>query len=208
MEIAVSVITGLLVGSFPTAYLALKLTKGVDIRHEGSKNIGAFNSYSVSKSKLIAASVLLVDLLKGALSVYIPKLIYGDVFIYPILGLIAAVTTHCYCPWLKFKGGRGLATAAGGALVLSIPIFIIWVVLWLISFLFRKNIHFANFAATILTAAISVTSGNILNKYTNPPAESVGTFTVTVVLMMLIILSKHIQPIKEYLITQKQKARA
>ncbi len=207
MEYLLSIIIGYLVGSLPTAYLILKISNGVDIRELGSKNVGTLNSYDVTKSKTIAGIVLIVDLIKGIAAAFIPKLFFGDFFIFSMLSLASAVFSHCYSPWIKFKGGRGLATAAGGALILSIPVFVVWIVFWLISFLFRKNIHFSNFTATLLTAAISITSGDILNKYSQPPSESPRTFTILVVLMMLIILSRHIQPMKEYLLTEKQKRK-
>ncbi|MFA3783235.1 glycerol-3-phosphate acyltransferase [Melioribacteraceae bacterium 4301-Me] len=207
MEYILSIIIGFLFGSFPTAYVVLKVAKGLDITKIGSKNVGTLNSYETTKSKPIAVIVLIFDLLKGLLASLLPKILFGDYFIFAMLGLVSAVLFHCYSPWIKFKGGRGLATAAGGSFIISIPVFIIWVVFWIVSFLFRKNIHFSNFAATVLTAAISITSGNILNKYSQLQAESSITFSIMVVLMMLIIVSKHIQPMKEYLLEQKQKRK-
>ena len=202
-----SLITGYIFGSFPTAYLLLKRTLDVDITRNGSGNVGALNSYEVSKSKLLGASVFSIDFFKGLLPVLIISFFIGDIFIYKMLGLLGAVLAHCYSPWIKFKGGRGLATAAGGSFVISIPIIIIWGLIWLTAFALRRNIHFANFTATILTGVLSFTSVHVLVKYTMPPPASGIEFSLLTSLIMLIILLKHIQPIKEYFKTQNQKVR-
>ena len=115
MEYLISSLIGYLFGSFPSAYIFLKKAKGMDITKEGSGNVGAMNSFEVSNSKVIGYSVFLVDFLKGAASVLIPAFLFPDHFIYPAISLLFAVFSHCYNPWINFKGGRGLSTAAGGA---------------------------------------------------------------------------------------------
>ena len=65
MQYLISIIIGYLLGSIPTAYLLLKITKGIDIRKSGSGNVGAFNSITTSKSKFIGLVVLLIDFSKG-----------------------------------------------------------------------------------------------------------------------------------------------
>lgn len=207
MEYILSFIIGYLAGSFPTAYLLLKKSKGLDITQNGSGNVGAINSYRVTKSKFIAISVFIIDLLKGLAAVYFISLLIDRRFDFMMIGLIGAVFSHCYSPWIKFKGGRGLATAAGGGLILSIPILTIWAVIWIIAFIFRRNIYFGNFTATLLTCLLSLTSAEILMKYTNPAANSQLEFGILVSLLFIIILTKHIKPIKEYLITQNKKNR-
>lgn len=198
MEYFASIAIGYLLGSIPTGYLILKKSHKLDITENGSKSNGAGNFYRVSKSKSLSILVLLIDALKGAGAVYFTKLFAGDIFLFPMIALIAAVLAHCYNPWLKFKGGRGLATAFGGGLLLSYLSLILWVVLWLIAYIFKKNIHFANFSATLLLGALSFSSARVLNGLTTPPAAENIIFSITVALLMLIILSKHIIPIKEY----------
>ena len=105
--------------------------------------------------------------------------------------MLAAVFSHNYNPWLKFKGGRGLATAAGGALGLSPIILILWLLFWVLGYILRRNIHFSNIIATTLCIPVVWTSGDILNSekwLTNPPAENITVFMVTVTIMMVIIL--------------------
>lgn len=207
MNYILSTIIGIIIGSFPTAYLILKKYKNTDITKVGSGNVGAMNSYEVTQSKILGIVVLIIDLLKGLLSVYLVKILFGNEFTYLMLGLIGAVLSHCFSFWIKFRGGRGLATAAGGALILSLPILGIWILLWLISYAFRRNIHFGNFSATLLTGALSFSSADVMNRYTNPSANSNIEFSILVSIMLLIILIKHIQPIKEYFKEQSLKAR-
>lgn len=207
MNYILSALIGIIIGSFPTAYVILKKLKNIDITQEGTGNVGAMNSYDITKSKLIGLLIFIIDLLKGFLSVYLAKFLFEDEFSIMMVALIGAVLSHCFSFWIKFKGGRGLATAAGGALILSIPILGIWILLWLISYAFRRNIHFGNFSATLLTGALSFSSSEIMNKYTNPPAASNLEFSILVSLMLLIILIKHIKPIKEYFLQQSLKSR-
>jgi len=207
MEYIFSFVIGYLAGSFPTAYLLLKKSKGLDISQNGSGNVGAINSYRVTKSKLTAISVFIIDLLKGLATVYFISLLMDRRFDLMMIGLIGSVFSHCYSPWIKLKGGRGLATAAGGGLLISIPILALWAVIWIIAFIFRRNIYFGNFTATLLTCLLSLTSAEILMKYTNPTADSQLEFGILVSLLFIIILTKHIKPIKEYFISQNKKLR-
>ena len=200
-----SFIIGYILGSFPTAYLMIKKKKNIDITANSSGNSGALNSYKVTDSKLTGIVELLVDLLKGLISVLLVKLIFGENFVLEMIGLIGAVFAHCFSPWLKFKGGRGLATAGGGSLLVSIPVILIWIVIWAIAMAFRRNVHFGNFTATFLTGLLSFSSANVLIKYSQVTAGSQLEFGLLVSLMMLIILLKHIQPMKKYLQTQNQK---
>lgn len=194
---------GYILGSIPTAYLLLKYSHGLDIRENGSKNVGALNSFQVSNSKVIGIITLFVDLFKGFLSVFIAKLIGGNDFMFPMLALIFAVIGHCYSPWLKFNGGRGLATAAGGSIFFIPAILIVWTVLWIIAYLFKRDVHFGNISATILTAAIAVSSSDILAKYSLPPTANSTIYGLLIAFMMLIILTKHWEQLKIWFTQQK-----
>ena len=205
MNYILAFLTGYLLGSVPTAYLILKKTIQIDITQTGSQNVGALNSYEVSESKLIGISVLLIDALKGFLTVYILKEIYPGEFIIPAIGLTASVFAHCFSPWIKFKGGRGLATGAGGAAFLAPVVLIVWMILWVIAFVFKKNIHVGNIMATILTLALVVTTSEVFMKYSLPPSNNKLEFTIPTAIMLIIILIKHWKPLLEWFGTQKVK---
>lgn len=201
MDYFFALVFGYIVGSFPTAFLLVGKFKNLDITKNGSQNVGALNSYEVTESKLIGLSVLLIDALKGFLSVILPAWIFGPDFTIQMISLSFAVLSHCYNPWLKFKGGRGLATAAGGIFFIAPVIVVLWVLLWVISFLYKRHIHFSNFVASVLTAILAYTSADMLNStgwYTSPVAETNLAFASFNIVMFLIIISRHTGFIKDY----------
>lgn len=102
---------GYLAGSLPTAYLLAKKFKNVDIRSFGSGNVGATNLGRLMGKKW-AAFVSVVDMLKGGVPVVVANLIGCDDFIVSLVA-IAAVLGHNYPIWLRFKGGKGVATTYG-----------------------------------------------------------------------------------------------
>lgn len=197
MEYLFSAVLGYILGSFPTAYLILKKSKGINITEKGSGNVGAMNSFEVSNSKVIGLIVLVIDALKGLLSVYLALILFKVNFMYPAIALFFAVFAHCFNPWLNFKGGRGLATAAGGASLLFPFALIVWVILWLAVYLFQKNILWANIWATVALLIIILTSSDIAVKYSFPRAGTRGELILFSMAMLVIIFVKHIEPFKE-----------
>lgn len=202
MNILYLLIISYIIGSIPTAYILLKKFHNLDITKEGSGNVGTLNSFEVTNSKKTGIFVLTVDLLKGIVSVILAKHFYPNDFLIIIGSLNFAVLGHCYSPWLKFKGGRGLATAAGGALFVSPTILIIWIASWYLLKKIAKDIHIANFGATIMVILAVILFTDTLNKLTFPNAEKGLFFIFSISLMMLIILSKHIKPLRD-LVTKK-----
>jgi len=127
-KIIVSALGSYLIGSIPTAYLLGKIKK-IDIRKHGSGNVGATNVARIL-GKRVAALVLVIDIIKGFLAVFCSRLWFeaGDSvewinshsYIYlMLLSGAFVVLGHIYPVWLKFKGGKGVATAAGILLALS-----------------------------------------------------------------------------------------
>ena len=199
MNYFLSIFIGYILGSIPTAYLLLKRSKGIDIRESGSGNVGALNSYEVSKSKVIGVLVLLIDFAKGALSVYITKLLIADIFIFPALAGIFAIFSHCFNPWLGLKGGRGLATAAGVSAVIFPYLLFAWISTWVIIFVIKRNIHLGNIGATILSLLLILSTPQIAAKYASPGAESFSTLLLFTATSLMIIFIKHIKPLKDLL---------
>jgi glycerol-3-phosphate acyltransferase PlsY len=203
MEYLISSTIGFILGSFPSAYILLKLKKGIDITEQGSGNVGAMNSFEVTNSKVIGIAVFVIDFLKGAGSVLIPSLIFPNEFIFPALSLLFAVFSHCYNPWLQFKGGRGLSTAAGGAVLLFPFLLAVWAVLWVIFYLMRKDIIFANISSTVFSILIVFGTSEIAIKYAFPKPDSISGLILVSVAILLIIFIKHIEPLKEFISEQK-----
>ena len=205
MSYLLSSLLGYLLGSIPTAYLFLKKTRGLDITKEGSGNVGAMNTFEVTNSKMIGITVFLIDFIKGIASVLIPKLLFPEQFIFPSIALMFAVFSHCYNPWINFKGGRGLATAAGGALFLFPYLLIVWAVLWVIFFIMKKDILFANISATALSILVVFATSNIAVKYAYPLPLSISELILTSSAVLIIIFIKHIDPLKELISSMKNK---
>jgi glycerol-3-phosphate acyltransferase PlsY len=113
----VAILIGYLLGSFPSAYLAGRLRKGIDIREVGSRNMGAMNVF-YQVGPLDAALVTLADLGKGVGAILLVRWLLGVPLISPfdfVTGLIAtaAIIGHIFPVFLRFRGGKGAATAIG-----------------------------------------------------------------------------------------------
>ena len=197
MQYLISIIIGYLLGSIPTAYFLLKITKGIDIRKSGSGNVGAYNSITISKSKFIGLIVLLIDFSKGFLTVYLINYFYQDIFLLPAIGICVAVFSHNYNPWLEFKGGRGLATAAGGSAAIFPFLLLGWLALWVISYLYKKNIIIANVSATVLSYLLVISTVKIAVKFTYPSSISYFELIIFTTILLSLILIKHIIPFKD-----------
>lgn len=204
MEYLLSSLLGYMLGSIPTAFLILKKSRGIDITNAGSGNVGAMNSYEVTNSKHIGLIVFFIDFLKGILSVLIIKFIYPDQFIYPALSLLFAIFSHCFNPWINFKGGRGLATAAGGAIFIFPYLLFVWVILWILVYMLKKDILIANIFATPFSLIIIFITEKISINYVYPAPSSHGELILLVSGGLLIIFIKHIEPLKE-IISKKQR---
>jgi glycerol-3-phosphate acyltransferase PlsY len=105
------VLLSYLVGSIPNAIIVGKLWKGIDVREHGSGNIGATNVFRVLGAGP-GIVVLLLDALKGGIGAYLGTLWLGPGW-GAVLGGIVAIIGHNWPVWLKFKGGRGVATGLG-----------------------------------------------------------------------------------------------
>ena len=116
-----------LLGATPTSYIAGKLGHGIDLREHGSKNLGATNVYRILGWKY-AIPVALIDIAKGSIPVLLaPSAPYPWL---PRAAGGAAVLGHMFSPYVSFKGGKGVATAAGMFLALAPLAVLIAIVVW------------------------------------------------------------------------------
>jgi|KBSMisStaDraftv2_1062788.scaffolds.fasta_scaffold03313_8 glycerol-3-phosphate acyltransferase PlsY len=111
------VLLGYLSGSIPFGLLLVRASRGVDVRAQGSGNIGATNVARVA-GKGLGAVVLVLDALKGALPVLLAAAVEGNGAVPALVG-VAAFAGHVAPPWLGFRGGKGVATALGVLAVLA-----------------------------------------------------------------------------------------
>jgi len=138
-----------LIGSIPFAFLFIRHKLKKDIRQLGTGNVGAMNTFDVTGSKRIGIAVGALDALKGLVCVLLAKYAFqGEEFSLMIASFFA-VLGHNYPIWLKFKGGRGLSTAAGSTLLFAPIIPLVWSLFWALLKIFRRNVHFQNIVATL-----------------------------------------------------------
>ena len=121
-----------LIGSFPTSWLAGRLLRGIDLREHGSRNLGATNVYRVLGWKY-AIPVGAIDILKGAIPVWLFGGRAADIPLFSLLCGLAAVVGHVFSLFVGFKGGKGVATAAGVVLAIApwglLAVTVVWVLL-------------------------------------------------------------------------------
>jgi glycerol-3-phosphate acyltransferase PlsY len=124
-----------LLGSVPTSYLAARWAKGIDLRQHGSGNLGATNTFRVLGAR-VAAPVMVVDVLKGFVPTFLFPLWDGSApWGWALAYGAAAILGHVFSLYMRFRGGKGVATAAGVFLGLAPAAvgvaFAVWlVVLW------------------------------------------------------------------------------
>src|SRR6188474_3543661 len=160
-------LAGLLVGSYllgsiPFGYLAGRL-RGIDIRKVGSGNVGATNVVRVL-GKRYGYPVFALDVLKGLGAVKISMLMapgrspeWNSPEMFGILAGMCSVLGHLYPPWLKFEGGKGVATSAGALLALTPVATLIGVAIWITMFWLTRYVSLASItAAAVLPIFILV----------------------------------------------------
>jgi len=134
MDIFLIGIISYLMGSIPFGLILTKIFLNKDIREIGSGNIGATNVLRTGK-KTIGYSTLVLDILKAVAPVIYVKLFYQD-FLY--IASLCAFLGHVFPVWLKFKGGKGVATYVGILFAINIYFGIIFTISWFITFFISK----------------------------------------------------------------------
>ncbi|MFN3423436.1 MAG: glycerol-3-phosphate 1-O-acyltransferase PlsY [Novosphingobium meiothermophilum] len=122
-----SLLAGYLLGSVPFGLILTRISGGGDLRAIGSGNIGATNVLRTGR-KGIAAATLLLDLGKGLAAVLLARQIWPGA---EALAALGAVLGHCFPLWLRFKGGKGVATMMGISLGLAWQIGLVYALVWL-----------------------------------------------------------------------------
>lgn len=147
-------VAGYLLGSLPTGYVVAR-ARGVDIRAHGSGNIGATNVFRIL-GKPAGSFVLIVDGLKGYAACAWASDLIVRLFENPnamsdavrIVAGVAAILGHNYTIWLRFKGGKGIATSAGVLAALVPMALLIILAIWIVVFAATKYVSLASIAAS------------------------------------------------------------
>jgi len=152
MNIALSIAIGYALGSIPFSFIVGKYYGKIDIRNVGSGNLGATNVFR-SLGKRAAALAFAGDFLKGVIAVLIGSSLWG--YDLGILAGAGAIIGHCYPITLKFKGGKGVATAAGVLLALN-PMLILYLLPLYIVLV--KVFRIVSLSSIIIAAATPIVS--------------------------------------------------
>jgi acyl phosphate:glycerol-3-phosphate acyltransferase len=150
---------GYLLGSIPFGLLLTRAAGLGDIRGIGSGNIGATNVLRTG-NKGLAAATLLLDAMKGAMAVWLARRFGPADLLNPMIAGVAAFIGHVFPLWLKFKGGKGVATFLGTLLALAWPLGLTFAAVWLIMLaLFRMSSLAALVGAVLVPVAAFMAFG-------------------------------------------------
>ena len=149
MDIFLIGIISYLMGSIPFGFILTKIFLKKDIREIGSGNIGATNALRTG-NKAIGYSTLIFDILKAVAPVVYIKIFYQD-FLY--IASLCAFLGHVFPVWLKFKGGKGVATYVGILFAINFYLGVVFVISWSITFLISK---FSSLSSLIGAASIPI----------------------------------------------------
>jgi len=178
-----------LLGSIPFGYLLVLIFRKEDIRTRGSGNIGATNVVR-SGAKGLGALTFLLDAAKGYVAVFAAGWLLGPWFAGPdnqAIGAMAAVLGHMYPVWLRFKGGKGVATAFGVFLALSPRAALIGLAIFIVVMLICRYVSLASIASAIAFPILAL----LLNRGPRTPL-----FIAAVVFIPLLVIVKHRQNIQ------------
>ena len=157
MDYLVIGIASYLMGSIPFGLILTKLFLNKDIREIGSGNIGATNALRTG-NKLIGYSTLILDIAKAIIPVIYVKFNYPDII---YIASLCAFLGHVFPIWLKFKGGKGVATYVGILFSINIILGLIFVVFWVFIFLLSKYSSLSSIIASISVPIYILTTGKI-----------------------------------------------
>lgn len=187
-----------IIGSIPFGLLLAKFFAKVNLKAEGSGSIGATNVLRMVKkenpklAKKLAAATMALDMLKAAIQILVYKFIFGlDNYVLWAIGVFTVIG-HIYSLFLKFKGGKGVATTFGVAIVIRPVESILAILLWFIVGRLTK--------ISSLASLIGVGSFFVISELLN----SNGTL-VPPALLFALILYKHIPNIKRMLMRKEDK---
>jgi glycerol-3-phosphate acyltransferase PlsY len=180
---------GYLLGSIPFGYILVRSFRGQDVRQTGSGNIGATNV--ARSSPTLGALTLLLDAAKGLLAVYVAMQIvkraslgYHDPRLFALMALAAffAIVGHMFPVWLKFRGGKGVATGLGSFVVIAPKTVLVMVAIFVVAVLAFRYISLGSIVAVALFPLLAWA----LNDYLHTPVV-LGVMAAASVL----IIAKH-----------------
>ena len=155
-EIVIVFIASYLSGSVPFGLILTKIFLNKDLRKIGSKNIGATNVLRTGNKK-VAGLTLFLDVSKGIIPILITKEYFTDLI---YLSSLAALLGHIFPVWLRFKGGKGVATYLGIIFILSFNLGVAFCVSWVLISIISKYSSLSSILSTMILFLISFLNNN------------------------------------------------
>ena len=152
-----------LFGSIPFGYILLRIFRGQDVRQTGSGNIGATNV--ARSSPVLGILTLLLDALKGAAAVAVTRALFPDQMMLAAIAALFAILGHAFPVWLRFRGGKGVATGLGSFLMLAPKIVLIALGIFIVMVFAFRYVSLAS----IVTVALFPLLAWLLKEYGNTP---------------------------------------
>ena len=190
MDIYLLIVGSYLIGSVPFGYILTKFFLNKDIRKIGSGNIGATNVLRTG-NKIIGYATLLLDVLKAVLPIIFIKINYPE---YIFISALSVFIGHVFPVWLKFRGGKGVATYVGILCCINIYLGVSFGLVWLITFLIFK---YSSLSSLIGSFSIPIINFFIFND------EIVFFF----IIMFVLIFFTHRENIKRLLNHTESKTK-
>ena len=186
MEIFLVAVFSYLCGSIPFGLILTKAFSGKDIRNIGSGNIGATNVLRTGK-KYLAFATLILDILKGYFAVIITQQYFLELI---QLSALLVFLGHIFPIWLKFKGGKGVATFIGVLFSLSYSLTLLFILTWITVALIFKYSSLSSIFASITVFVISFIKENIV-KVIDPNISNVGDIKLLLFILLILIIYTH-----------------
>ena len=169
-----------LLGSIPFGYILLRIFRGQDVRQTGSGNIGATNV--ARSSPVLGILTLLLDALKGAAAVAVTRALFPDQMMLAAIAALFAILGHAFPVWLRFRGGKGVATGLGSFLMLAPKIVLIALGIFVVMVFAFRYVSLAS----IVTVAVFPLLAWLLKEYGNTPVVLVSMAAASA-----LIIAKH-----------------
>jgi glycerol-3-phosphate acyltransferase PlsY len=186
MEIFLVTIFSYFCGSIPFGLILTKFFSGKDIRSIGSKNIGATNVLRTG-NKYLAFTTLILDILKGYFAVIITQQYFPELI---QLSALLVFLGHLFPIWLKFKGGKGVATFIGILFALSYSLTLLFILTWITVALIFKYSSLSSIFASITVFVISFIKENVIKVF-DPNISNVGDIKLLLFIFLILIIYTH-----------------
>jgi len=173
-------------GSIPFGLLFTKFFSNVDVRKIGSGNIGATNVLRTG-NKILAVTTLIFDVGKGYLSVFITMVYFPEL---TQLSCIIVFLGHIFPIWLKFKGGKGVATFLGVLIALSIQLSLLFIFTWIVVSLIFRYSSISSMFSTFTVFIVTVIKDNTL-KSIDPNIDIGNDLKLILFIFLILIIFTH-----------------